>query len=208
MYVDIRKHVRWGIVVKQQRKSVVNEAERSKRIDVIRNKNAILEAAKAVFANSGVDAPVREIAEAAGVGVGTLYRRFPKRFDLVAAVFRREMDICVDAAVELSSKYPPGDALKRWLMIYTDFVTTKKGLSVALHSGDSAFDGLQEHFKATFEPALYTLLKAASDTGDIRTDIDAYDLLRAIGNMAVGEDGGAHTKRMVLLLADGLQAKK
>lgn len=189
----------------QQKKTSAGNTEGTKRADALRNETMILEAAKTIFAQSGVDAPVREIAKAAGVGVGTIYRRFPKRFDLVAAVFRREMDICVKTAEGLTQQYSSLEALKLWLLNYADFMATKKGLSVALHSGDPAFDGMQEYFKSRFEPTLTNLLSLASDDGAVRDDIDAYDLLRAIGNISLSAaDSSAHTKRMVLLMIDGL----
>lgn len=180
---------------------------RSVRADARRNEDAVLEAAKRVFARSGVDAPVREIAAQAGVGVGTLYRRFPKRADLVAAVFRREVDACAAAATDLAAQREPLDALTEWLLAYTGFLMTKQGLAAALRSGDPAFDTLPDHFRSRFEPALQRLLEAAAQAGAIRTDVAPYDLLRAIGNLSVasGENGAAHTERMVRLLVDGLR---
>jgi AcrR family transcriptional regulator len=177
------------------------------RADARRNEEALLEAARIVFAHSGVDAPIREIATQAGVGIGTLYRRFPTRADLVAAVFRREVDSCAAAARELSEKHGPLEALRGWLLRYTRFLATKQGLAAALHSGDPAFATLPAYFRSRFEPALTTLLTAAADAGEIRTDVAPYDLLRAIGNLSVasGEDGPAHTDRMVNLLVDGLR---
>ncbi len=177
------------------------------RADARRNEDAVLEAAKTVFFTSGVDAPVREIAAMAGVGVGTLYRRFPKRADLVAAVFRREVDACAAEARTLAADNPPGRALELWLKRYTDFIATKRGLAAALHSGDPAFDTLPAYFQSNFEPALAGLLNAAAATGDVRGDIEPYDLLRAIGNLAVGSgvDPAGHTQRMVALLIDGLK---
>lgn len=183
--------------------------KRRVRADAKRNEDAVLEAAKAVFATAGVDAPVREIATKAGVGVGTLYRRFPTRSDLVAAVFRREVDACAATAETLAADYPPGEALVRWLNRYTDFIATKKGLAAALHSGDPAFDALPDYFRAKFEPVLMSLLEAAATAGEVRRDIAAYDLLRAIGNLSVAgvgdEAGAAHTRSMVELLVDGLR---
>src|SRR3984957_8867121 len=88
------------------------------RADARRNTDALLEAALAVFAASGVDAPVREIAVRAGVGVGTLYRHFPDRSDFIAAVFRREIDACADAAPLLAAEHEPGEALARWIQRY------------------------------------------------------------------------------------------
>lgn len=177
------------------------------RADARRNEDAVLEAAKTVFFTSGVDAPVREIAAMAGVGVGTLYRRFPKRADLVAAVFRREVDACAAEARALAAANPPGRALELWLKRYTDFIATKRGLAAALHSGDPAFDTLPAYFQSNFEPALAALLNAAAATGEVRGDIEPYDLLRAIGNLAVGSgvDPAGHTQRMVALLIDGLK---
>ena len=177
------------------------------RADARRNEEVVLEAAKIVFARSGVDAPIREIATQAGVGLGTLYRRFPTRADLVAAVFRREVDACAGAAGKLAAEREPVEALAAWLMLYTRFLATKQGLAAALHSGDPAFATLPDYFRSRFEPALSMLLNAAADAGEVGTDVAPYDLLRAIGNLAVasGEDGAAHIERMVILLMDGLR---
>lgn len=177
------------------------------RADARRNEEAIVEAAKIVFARSGVDAPIREIATQAGVGLGTLYRRFPTRADLVAAVFRREVDACADAAATLAAQHGPMAALAAWLMRYTQFLAAKQGLAAALHSGDPAFAGLPAYFRDRFEPTLAVLLDAAAAAGEARADVSPHDLLRAIGNLAVasGDDGAAHTERMVMLLLDGLR---
>src|SRR5580704_4177155 len=99
------------------------------RSDAQRSINVLLEAALAVFSTSGVDAPVREIAEKAGVGIGTVYRHFPERSDLVAAVFRHQIDACANAAHELATKHGPGEALARWLQRYAAFIGTKRGLA-------------------------------------------------------------------------------
>src|SRR5277367_4872855 len=96
------------------------------RADARRNQDALLRAALAVFATSGVDAPIREIAEKAGVGVGTLYRHFPKRSDLIAAVFRREIDACADAAPVLAIEHRPFEALASWVQRHASFVATKR----------------------------------------------------------------------------------
>ncbi len=93
-----------------------------------------------VFTTSGVDAPMREIAEQAGVGVGTIYRHFPKRADLIVAVFCHEVDACADAAPALAAEYQPGEALTRWVDRYIDLIGAKRGLAAALHSGDQAYD--------------------------------------------------------------------
>ena len=182
-------------------------ADRRVRADAQRNIGALLESAKAVFAASGVDAPVREIAEKAGVGVGTVYRHFPQRADLIAAVFRREIDACADAAPVLAAEYGPFEALANWMQRYAAFVATKRGLAKALHSGNPAFDALPAHFDQRLRPALRTLLESAAAAGEIRADFDADDILRAVASlcMSAHDDRPDQARRMVALLVDGLR---
>ena len=177
------------------------------RADARRNVDALLDAAKEVFATSGVDAPVREIATKAGVGLGTLYRHFPHRSDLVTAVFRHEVDACADEAPLLAGTCAPGEALERWLFRYVDFIATKRGLAAALHSGDPAFDALPAYFEKRFLPAIGSLLATAAAAGAVPADVDAMDLLHAVANLSLsGEDERpGHTRRMVGLLLDGLR---
>ena len=182
-------------------------APRRLRADAARNVDSLLEAAKAVFATSGVDAPAKEIADLAGVGVGTLYRHFPQRSDLVKAVFQREVDACADAAPALIAAHAAGDALALWLRRYTEFVATKRGLAKALPSGDPAFDALPGYFLQRLEPALGSLLEAAAASGEIRADISPEDLLHAVANLSrpAADQGPAYSQRMVALLIDGLR---
>ncbi len=181
--------------------------ERPVRADAQRNTDALLKAALAVFATSGVDAPVREIAEKAGVGVGTLYRHFPQRADLVAAVFRREIDACADAAPMLAAAHGPGDALAQWMQRYAAFIATKRGLATALHSGNPIFDTLPAYFHKRLLPALQTLLEAAGAAGEVRADVDADDLLNAVASLCMRPhgEGADNARRMVALLVDGLR---
>nr|WP_254069554.1 TetR/AcrR family transcriptional regulator [Herbiconiux sp. VKM Ac-2851] len=165
-------------------------------------------AARTVFARSGVDAPAREIAAEAGVGVGTLYRHFPNRAELVAAVFTSEIDATAAAASELLAEHPPKEALDLWITRFTGFVATKQGLSAALRSGDSAFDALPALLIGKLGPALASLLDAAAAAGDIRDDVDPLELLQAVGDLshrAPSADGTPN--RMVRLLLDGLRAR-
>lgn len=182
-------------------------AARGVRADAQRNIDTLLQAATDVFATSGVDAPVREIAARAGVGVGTVYRHFPQRADLVAAVFRREVDACAAAATALAAEHEPGEALAAWLRRYTEFIATKRGLASALYSGDPAFDSLPAYFEQHLGPALTSLLDASVAAGAVRPGMDANDLLRAVGNLCQGgpDVGSCHTQRMVDLLIDGLR---
>lgn len=161
-----------------------------------------------VFATSGVEAPAREIAERAGVGVGTLYRHFPHRSDLVVAVFRNEVDACADAAASLAARHPPGEALARWLQRYVDFIAAKRGLASALSSGDPAFQSLPSYFLGRVRPALQGLLDAATEAGEIRADVDAHELLMAVARLCKTDAYGGsqeQARRMVALLADGLR---
>ena len=181
--------------------------DRRVRADARRSLDALLRAAKEVFATSGVDAPVREIAEKAGVGLATLYRHFPQRSDLVAAVFRREIDACADAAPILSAGREPFEALASWMQRYAAFIAAKRGLAKALHSGDPAFDNLPGYFDQRLRPALRTLLEAAVAAGQVRSDVDADELLGAVGSlcMSAHNAGPGRAERMVALLVDGLR---
>jgi AcrR family transcriptional regulator len=188
-------------------RGALERAPRRLRADAQRNVESLLEAAKAVFGTSGVDAPAKEIADLAGVGVGTLYRHFPQRSDLITAVFQREVDACADTAAALSAVYEPAAALAKWLHRYTEFVATKRGLAKALHSGDPAFDALPGYFMRRLEPTLGSLLAAAAASGEIRADISPRYLLYAVANLClpVPGEGVAYSQRMVALLIDGLR---
>jgi AcrR family transcriptional regulator len=181
--------------------------DRRVRADAQRNIDALLQAAMAVFADSGVDAPVREIAEKAGVGIGTIYRHFPQRSDLIVAVFRREVDACADAALVLAAEHEPGEALARWMQRYVDFISAKRGLAAALHSGDPAYNTLPAYFQKQLRPALQTLLEAAAAAGKVRGGVEPYELLRAVASLCTPAHdlGPDHARRMVDLLIDGLR---
>ena len=181
-------------------------AGRPVRADAQRNIDALLKAAMAVFATSGVDAPVREIAEKAGVGIGTVYRHFPQRSDLIAAAFRREIDACADAAPALAAEYGPGEALARWMQRFVDFIAAKRGLAAALHSGDPAFEPLPAYFDKRFRPALQALLDAAVAAGEVRAGVEPVELLHAVASLSAPvRDDPEQARRMVALLVDGLR---
>ena len=181
---------------------------RSLRVDAQRSLESLLEAAKAIFATAGVDAPVRDIATKAGVAIGTVYRHFPQRSDLIAAVFRREIDECADAAAHLAQHETPYEALRQWMQRFSAFFATKRGLAVALHSGEPAYAALPGHFEARLRPALQNLLNSAIVAGEVRSDIAAQELLGAIARLSMSEvDSPMQAQRMVGLLADGLRSK-
>jgi AcrR family transcriptional regulator len=183
------------------------DKHRTVRADAQRNLDALLRAAMAVFAVSGVDAPVREIAEKAGVGVGTVYRHFPKRSDLIVAVLQTQIDACADAAPDLANKYEPDEALARWMQRYVDLLATKRGFAGALHSGDPAYSALSPYFFKRVEPVLHALLDKAAGAGTIRSGIKATDLLRAVATLCHGRHGEEplYARKVVELLVDGLR---
>jgi len=181
---------------------------RSKRADAVRNQQTLLAAAAAVFVTSGVDAPIREIAASAGVGMGTIYRHFPTRADLVVAVYRHQVEACADAGPALlADAGSPFAALRQWVDLFVDFLVTKHGLANALQSDSSGFEALHAYFLDRLVPVCAQLLDAAVDVGEIRSGTQAYELMRGIGNLCVGRDGDPRydPRRLVELLLRGLR---
>lgn len=180
-----------------------------RRADALRNEAALLDAAAAVFACSGVAAPVREVAARAGVGVATIYRHFPTRADLVVAVFRHQVEECVEAVPGLLADGPtPYDALRRWIDLFVDFLVTKHGLAEALQSQDETHATLHAYFVERLVPACGELLDAAVASGQVRAGVRPLDLLRGIGNLSAG-DGifGYDARPMIDALVAGLAAR-
>lgn len=185
----------------------VEASARPKRADARRNEKTLLDAAAAVFVKSGVDAPVRDIAAKAGVGMGTIYRHFPTRADLIIAVYQHQVDACAEAGPALlASSSTPHAALTQWVGMFVDFLTTKHGLAAALQSDSARFETLLAYFLDRLVPVCAQLLDAAAAAGEIRPGMDAQGLLRAIGNLCVGSEGDQHydAHRMVNLLIAGL----
>ncbi|AUH43307.1 TetR/AcrR family transcriptional regulator [Streptomyces sp. CMB-StM0423] len=171
-----------------------------------RTRGGVLEAAAAVFVEQGVQAPVRDIAERAGVGVGTVYRNFPSRADLVTAVYRHQIDACAALAPRLlEESASPFTALTLWTDAFVEFLVTKHGLGAALGSGDPGLENLHALMLDTLVPACATLLDACADGGGLRPGVTAYTLMRAVGNLCItGPDyDQADAKRMVDLLLTG-----
>src|ERR1700728_5499198 len=134
---------------------------RGKRADALRNEQALLAAAAAVFVASGVDAPIREIAAAAGVGIGTIYRHFPTRADLIVAVFRHQVEACAEAGpILLASADSPFAALRQWVDLFVDFLVTKHGLGHAVQSDDGGVEALHTYFLDRLVPVCAELLDA------------------------------------------------
>ncbi len=179
-----------------------------KRADARRNEKTLLEAAAATFVASGVDAPVRDIATRAGVGIGTIYRHFPTRADLIVAVYRHQVEACAEAGPALlASNDSPHAALVRWIDLFVDFLVTKHGLAEALQSDGAAFATLHAYFIDRLTPVCGELLAAAVTAGEIRPDIEPLELMRAVGNLCIGANREPRydARRMVRLLLAGLR---
>ena len=179
-----------------------------RRADARRNQEALLAAAAAAFVASGVDAPVRDIAARANVGVGTIYRHFPTRADLVVAVYRHQVEECAAAgATLLADEATPYAALVGWIGMFVDFLATKHGLAAAVHSDAAGFEALHAYFLDRLVPVCAGLLDAATASGEVRAEVDALQLMRGVGNLCIGaEDGtGYDPRRLVGLLLAGLR---
>ncbi|GIF22069.1 AcrR family transcriptional regulator [Actinoplanes tereljensis] len=180
-------------------------AER-KRADARRNERTLLDAAAEAFVTSGVHVPVREVAARAGVGVGTIYRHFPTRADLIVAVYRHQVEACAEAGPTLlATGLSPHAALARWIDMFVDFLVTKHGLAEALQ-GDATFASLHAYFLDRLVPVCGQLLAAAAEAGEIVSDMDPLTLMRGVGNLCVGADSpGYDARRMVALVVAGLR---
>ncbi|MFF3401912.1 TetR/AcrR family transcriptional regulator [Streptomyces sp. NPDC002659] len=181
---------------------------RGKRADAQRNRQTVLDAAAEVFVTSGVDAPIRQIAAQAGVGMATIYRHFPTRADLVTAVYRHQIEACAEAGPKLlASAGSPLDALRQWIDLFVDFLVTKHGLADALQSDSDRFAALHAYFLDRLLPVCAQLLDAAVEAGDIRPGTQPYELMRGIGNLCIGRDNDPRydPRRLIALLLQGLQ---
>ncbi|MFD7706415.1 TetR/AcrR family transcriptional regulator [Streptomyces sp. NPDC059785] len=182
---------------------------RPRRADVRRNEESLLNAAAAVFVASGVEAPVRDIAAEAGVGMGTIYRHFPTRADLIVAVYRHQVEACAEAGPALlASSESPYAALGEWIDRFVDFLVTKHGLAGVLQSDKAGFDTLHAYFIDRLVPVCAELLDAAAASGEITPGPTALELMRGVGNLCIGaeNDPGYDARRLVELLIAGLRS--
>lgn len=183
---------------------------RKPRADSVRNRERVLEAAKAVFAEGGPAASLEGVARRAGVGIGTLYRHFPTRQALFEAVYRREVEQLVDLAEQLVTGLPPLEALRRWMHANVEFVATKKGMSAALAVAVHASSDLTASSMDRLGRALETLLRRAVKTGAIRDDVSAEDILRTIVGLCYTHDKPGwqgHVLRLVDVFIDGMRRR-
>jgi AcrR family transcriptional regulator len=184
-----------------------SENPRKPRSDALRNRERLLEAAKAVFSLGGADASLEAVARQAGVGIGTLYRHFPTREELFEAVYRREVQQLSELAEELKGEAAPVDALRRWLRSNVEFVATKKGMSAALALAVHRSSDLHAYSLDRLTKAVGALLDRAVAAGEIRSDVSPEDLLRTLVGMCYMHDQPgwqASVMRLVDVFVDGL----
>lgn len=167
-----------------------------------------MEAAKAGFAQVGADVSLEEIARRAGVGIGTLYRHFPTRDAIVEAVYRREVRQLAEAATRLLASTTPGEAMHQWMRLFVDYIGTKKVIAPALGAVSGGPSAIYAASGLTITEATTMLVERAVGAGDIRSDVDPEDVLRALVGFAYGHDKPgwqASALRLVDILMDGMR---
>jgi AcrR family transcriptional regulator len=183
---------------------------RKPRADSARNRQLLMDAAKAGFAEVGLNVSLEEIARRAGVGIGTLYRHFPSREAVVEAVYRREVEHLAEAVPQLLETSPAGEALHRWMHLFVDYIATKRLIAPSLGAAAGRSSTLYATSAELITRAISTLVKRAVASGDVRKDIDPPDLLRALVGVSYGNpDAGweASARRLIDILMDGLRRK-
>ena len=185
--------------------------QRKPRADAQRNRERILEVAKEAFTRHGADASLDDIAREAGVGAGTLYRHFPTRDALIEAVYRSEVEKLAAAGRTFAAAMPPIQALRAWMLLFVDYIAAKHIIAPALNSVVGGPSRLYESSRSLVQGAMDELVERTKKSGDVRRDIDASDLLRAIigvSHVASGHDWQQSARRLVdILIAGSLQPK-
>jgi AcrR family transcriptional regulator len=187
---------------------VIVSVARKPRADGQRNRERLLEVAKAAFAEVGPEVSLEEIARRAGVGIGTLYRHFPTRDAVVEAVYRREVEQLAAGATRLLDSHAPGEALREWMRLMVDYIATKKVIASALGSMVGGASALYAASGAQITEAMSKLLARAVASGDVRGDVEAGDLLRGLVGFTYGADAPGWREsalRLVEILMDGLK---
>jgi len=185
--------------------------QRKTRTDAQRNRQRLLEVAKEAFARSGTNTSLDDIAKHAGVGAGTLYRHFPTRDALLEAVYRAEVEKLAAEEPKLAQALPPIEALRAWMLLFVDYIATKQIIAPALNTIVGGPSKLYEGSRAQITGAIQGLVKRAIESGDIRRDLDPFDLLRAligVSNVASSPDWLQSARRLVDILIMGSRPTK
>jgi AcrR family transcriptional regulator len=179
---------------------------RKPRTDALRNRERILEVAKGAFTRHGADASLDEIAKQAAVGAGTLYRHFPTRDALIEGVYRNEVEKLAAAAGRFAETMSPIEALRTWMLLLVDHIAAKHIIAPALNSMVGGPSRLYEGSRSLIQGAIDDLVKRAKKSGDLRRDLDAFDLLRAligVSHVGSGADWQQSARRLVDILIAG-----
>ncbi len=188
-----------------------SQPARKPRTDALRNRERILEVAKKAFTRHGAEASLDEIAKQAGVGAGTLYRHFPARDALIEAVYRSEVEKLAAAEHSFAAAMPPIEALRAWMLLLVDHIAAKHIIAPALNSIVGGPSRLYEGSRGLIQGAFDELVKRAKKSGDLRKDLDASDLLRAVigvSHVGFGPDWQQSARRLVDILIAGSRAAK
>ena len=183
-----------------------HRTQRKTRTDAQRNRERILEVAKEAFARSGANTSLDDVARQAGVGAGTLYRHFPTRDALLEGVYHTEVAKLAAAERELSEKLPPVEALRAWMLLFVDYIAEKHIIAPALNTFVGGPSKLYESSRAQITGAIEALVKRAIKSGDVRKDLEPFDLLRAligVSNVASAPEWQQSAKRLVEILILG-----
>ena len=186
-------------------------ARRKPRADAQRNRERILEAAKEAFTRSGANTSLDDIAKQSGVGPGTLYRHFPTREALLEAVYRTEVEKLAAAERKFAQAMPPIEALRAWMLLFVDYIAAKHIIAPALNTLLGGASKLYEGTRPQIQGAIEALVKRAIKNGDMRKDLDPFDLLRAlvgVSNVASGPDWKQSARRLVDILITGSRPVK
>ena len=184
----------------------VQKAVRKPRADAQRNRERILEVAKQVFTRRGEESSMDEIAKRAKIGPGTLYRHFPSRDDLLAAVYISEVEKLAEAQRKLSAELPPVEALRAWMLVFIDYIAAKKIIAPALDAMVGGPSQVYQQSTRVMEEAANALAGRAVASGDLRPDVDPMDMMRAIyGVSSAGstDDWPAKARLFVNILIQG-----
>src|SRR5258707_1478753 len=186
-------------------------ATRKPRTDAQRNRERVLEVTKEAFTRFGAKASLDDIAKEAGVGAGTLYRHFPTRDALIEAVYRSEGEKLASAEKKFSESLPPIEPLRAWMLLFVDYIATKQIIGPALNSLVGGPSKLYEGSRAQVQGAIDSLVKRAIKSGDIRRDLEPFDLIRAligVSHVASGPEWQPSARRLVDILITGSRPVK
>ena len=181
-------------------------APRRPRADAQRNRERILEVAKEAFTEHGAGVSLDEVAKQAGVGAGTLYRHFPTREALLEEVYRTEVEKLAAAEREFTRTMPPVKALRAWMLLFVDYIAAKQIIAPALNTMVGGPSKVLQSAGGQVRKAIHTLVERAIESGDIRSDLEPMDLLRAligVSNVASEPNWKQSARRLVDILIQG-----